>query len=207
MREHARLIAIILAILLLTPACQFGGTQESSEAIAARTYFESLDLETPESAVRTFAAAFQQQDFMTVYLVLDAETHRLTRIEQGATFSWRHMIGGNAEEGLVDDLDMKELFKSSIDFWYIFDQLMLYAAKKDDLLIDLRGDLVILRSEDSATGDGRRAVDVIADVDGVSGEVAFRMVADRDSRWRVYLVSAPDEGVDAWPSTMLNERQ
>jgi hypothetical protein len=74
-------------------------------------------------------------------------------------------------------------------------------------LIDLRGNLGVLRSEDSATADGRRAVDVIAHVDGVRGEVVFRMVADRDGRWRVYLVSAPDEGVDAWPSTMLNERQ
>jgi hypothetical protein len=84
-------------------------------------------------------------------------------------------------------------------------QIMLYAAREDDLLIDLRGDLDILRSKESETRDGGQAVDVSADVEGVSGEVVFRMVTDKDSRWRVYLVSASDEGVDSWPSTLLDK--
>ena len=127
-------------------------------------------------------------------------------MKQGATFSWRHLIGENAEEMLLDDSNwMKDLYESCFDFWCIFDQLMLSAAEQDDLVIDLGGDLRILRSEDSETTDGRPAVDVIANVGGVQGEVVFRMVADEDDRWRVYMVSAPNEGVNSWPSTMLIE--
>ena len=205
MKEHTQLITIILAVLLVTLTCQFGGMLESGEENDARTYYESLNLETPEDAVQTFAKAFQREDFMTVYLVLDVEAQRLLRMENVQTFSWRHLIGEDADEGLMDDLDFREMFNTQMDLWYFFDQIMLYAAKEDDLLIDLRGVLDILRSKDSETRDGEQAVDVIADVDGVSGEVVFRMVTDRDSRWRVYLVSAPDEGVDSWPSTVLNE--
>ena len=105
----------------------------------------------------------------------------------------------------MNDLDLEKVFDTTLDPWYLFDQIMLYAAHEDDLLIDLRGDLEILRSEESETRDGVRAMDVIAAVDGVSGEVVFRVVADRDSRWRVYLVSASGEGIDSWPSTVLNE--
>lgn len=205
MKEHMRLIAIILAVLLVGLGCQVGGWLESGEQDDARTYYESLNLETPEDAVQTFAKAFQRQDFMTVYLVLDVEAQRLQRLENSQTFSWRHLIGKTADEGWMNDLDYEAIFDTTMDPWYLFDQIMLYAANEDDLLINLRGELDILRSEESETRDGVQAMDVIAGVDGVSGEVVFRVVTDRDSRWRVYLVSAPDEGVDSWPSTMLNQ--
>jgi len=205
MKEHMRLIAIILAVLLVGLGCQVGGWLESGEQDDARTYYESLNLETPEDAVQTFAEAFQRQDFMTVYLVLDVEAQRLQRLENSQTFSWRHLIGKTADEGWMNDLDYEAIFDTTMDPWYLFDQIMLYAANEDDLLINLRGELDILRSEESETRDGVQAMDVIAGVDGVSGEVVFRVVTDRDSRWRVYLVSAPDEGVDSWPSTVLNQ--
>jgi len=205
MKEHMRLIAIILAVLLVGLGCQVGGWLESGEQDDARTYYESLNLETPEDAVQTFAKAFQRQDFMTVYLVLDVEAQRLQRLENSRTFSWRHLIGKTADEGWMNDLDYEAIFDTTMDPWYLFDQIMLYAANEDDLLINLRGELDILRSEESETRDGVQAMDVIAGVDGVSGEVVFRVVTDRDSRWRVYLVSAPDEGVDSWPSTVLNQ--
>lgn len=197
MKEHIRLIVIILAVLLVTPACQL----ESGEKNDARTYYESLNLETSEDAVQTFAKAFQREDFMTVYLILDSNTQMRYRAKSAATMGWRHLVGEDTDESLRDGVIIQEILKTQSDPWYYFDQIMLYAAKEDDLLIDLRGDLDILRSEDSdsKTTDGRQAVDVIADVDGVNGEVLFRMVTDRDSRWRVYLVSAPDEGVDSWP--------
>lgn len=177
----------------------------SAPLTPSRTYYESLNLETPEDAVKTFAQAFQQEDFMTVYLVLDVEAQGLIWVDFGQTFSWRHLIGQDTDEDLEDDLDFEEMFNTQMDKWYRFDCIMLYAARKDDLLIDLRGDLDILHSEDSETRDGEQAVDVIADVDGVSGQVIFRMVKNGDSRWRVYLVSALDEGVESWPSARLNE--
>ena len=204
MKKHTRLITIMLAVLLMTPACQSGGESEASEENDARTYFESLNLETQDDAVQTFARAFQREDFFTVYLVLDAEAQKLLRMENSHTFSWRHLIGENASESLLDDLDYEEIFETHTDTWYFFDQIMLYAARKDDLLIDLCGELDIVRSQESETRDGGQAVDVMANVDGVSGKVVFRMVTDRHGRWRVYLVSAADEGIDAWPSTLLN---
>jgi hypothetical protein len=196
---------MILAVLLTTWACQLDRRAESVEQDSPRTYYESLNLASPEDAVLTFASAFQQEDFMTVYLVLDAEAQRLLRIESAQTFHWTHMIGEATDEGLWDDLDFDRITDTTADPWYLFDQIMLHAADQDDLLIDLRGSLDILRSEESVTGDGTQAVDVIADVEGVDGEVVFRTVTDGDGRWRVFLVSAPDEGIDSWPSTLLQD--
>jgi hypothetical protein len=204
MKEYTRLIAIVLAVLLVASACQSGGGLESGGANDARTYFESLDLETPEEAVQTFAQAFQREDFMTVYLVLDLKAQRQQRVDFARTFSWQHLIGEAAAEGVMNDGYYEELVDATVDGWYLFDQIMLYAAEEDDLLIDLRGELRIVHSEGSETRDSTQAVDVIANVDRVSGEVVFRMVTDGDGRWRVYLVSAPGEGVDSWPSALLN---
>jgi len=204
MKRHLGLATVVLAALLAVSSCQFSEIVGSSKATKARTYYESLNLATPKDAVRTFTNAFKREDFMTVYLVLDAEAQKLLRIENARTFRWRHLIGETADEKLWDELDFEGIISTTVDPWYLFDQVMLYAANKDDLLIDLRGDVDILRSEESVTGEGGRAVDVIADAEGVSGKVVLRMVTDRDDRWRVYLVSAPDEGVDSWPSTALN---
>ena len=202
MRKSIWLMATMAAVLLVTPACQVIG-KEQADKEAPRTYFESLNLETPEEAVQTFAEAFQREDFLTVYLVLDAESQKLVRMENAQKFSWRHLVGEDSAQDLIDNLDYESIREMQFDYWYFFDQIMLYAAGEDDLLIDLRGDLKILRSEDARMPDGQQAKDVIATVDGVSGEVTFRMAMDNDGRWRVYKVSAPDEGVDAWPSTLL----
>ena len=141
MKEHMRRIAIILGVLLVTQACQFGAKPESGEENDARTYYESLNLQTPEEAVQTFGKAFQREDFMTVFLVLGSEAQNLLRVELSRTFSWRHLIGEDAEVGVIE-LDLfQESHDTQIDSWYLFDQVMLFAAEEDDLLIDLRGDL------------------------------------------------------------------
>jgi hypothetical protein len=203
MRKSIWLMAIILVVMTGVSTCQSRQTPPPNEEQHARTYFESLNLETPEHAVQTFAEAFQQEDFMTVYLVLDAEAQRQLRIENAQTFTWKHLVGEAASQGFGNELDIEAIYSSHRDFWYLFDQLMLYAAEKNDLLIDLRGDLEILRSESSKLPESRQSMDVIAAVDDVSGEVLFRTVKDRENRWRVYKVSAPNEGVNSWPSTSL----
>lgn len=202
MKEKIRLITIILLAILLITACQLGGDRGTGGE--ARTYFESLNLDSPEEAVQTFTEAFQGEDFMTVYLILDAEAQKFQRMEFAQTFSWKHLIGESSAEFISEDLDLNELVRIQMDSWYLFDQFMLYAADEDDLLIDLRGDVKILSSEEFRTLDGARAAELFAEVDGVRGEVEFRLLQDPDRRWRVYMVSAPDEGVEAWPSTALN---
>ena len=203
MNKSIKWMMMMSSVLLLTSACQIFEKPESNVENEGRTYFETLDLETPEEAVQTFTEAFQRQDFMTVYLVLDAGTQRQLRIENARTFQWKHLIGERASQDLFDDLDLKVLIEIQFDFWYVFDQIMLHAARQDDLIIDLKGDLDILRNEESKIPDGRQATDVITKMEGVSGEVIFYVVKDSDNHWRIYSVSAPEEGVDAWPSTML----
>ena len=141
---------------------------------------------------------------MTVYLVLDAESQRLQRFAWTSTFSWEHLIGEDAAESLNEDLDFGELTDTQYDPWYVFDQIMDYAAKEGDLLIDLRGDLNIRSSEESETRNGEGSAGVIGNVDGVAGEVYFVMTTDRDGRWRVYSVSAPEQGVNSWPFEVPN---
>lgn len=207
MKRHAPLVVSLLAALLFTSGCQISDLFGTGEEADARTYYESLDLDSPESAVQTFTDAFQRGDFMTVHLVLDGKSQLMLRMEQGRDFNWDHLIGELASDRLYEHVSFADLRDVHVDFWYTFDRLMLRAAEFDDFLIDLRGELEILRSEDSLTGDGRQAVDIIAAVDGVQGEVIFRTVLEADDRWRIYLVSAPEEGVDSWPSTMLIESQ
>jgi len=204
MKGHIRLIVIIPAVMLIISACQIDGSRESTDENGSRTYYESLNLKTPEDAVITFSNAFQREDFMTVYLVLDAEAQRLQRFAWTSTFSWEHLIGEEATEGLKDDLDFGELTDTQYDPWYVFDQIMDYAAKEDDLLIDLRGDLNIRSIEESESLNGEGSAGVISNVDGVAGEVYFVMTTDRDGRWRVYSVSAPEEGVNSWPFEVPN---
>ena len=130
MVEHLRLIGITLMVLLMTSACQFGELPDPDEEGDARTYYESLNLETPEEAVQTFADAFQREDFMTVYLVLDIEAQKRLRMENAQTFNWRHLIGETADKALKNDIDFTRLLNIQISPWYFFDRIMLYAARR-----------------------------------------------------------------------------
>lgn len=43
------------------------------ERPSARTYYESLNLSTPEEAVHEFCAAFRRRDYATLYMVLSPD--------------------------------------------------------------------------------------------------------------------------------------
>jgi len=203
MEKNVRLIAILLTIVLAVSGCQMAELFKRGEAVQARTYYEALSLGSPEDAVHAFMQAFQEGDFMTVYLILDGATQKALRLEFAKNFSWEHMIGQRVAEDILDQVYTIELHETHSDFWYTFDQIMLSTAEQDDLLIDLRGNLEILRTEESRSNDGRHSVDIIASVESVQGEVLFRTVQGPDDRWRIYLVSAPGEGVDSWPASTL----
>ena len=69
-----RLAAALVAVLCFTAACS---GPESGDG--ARTYFESLDLSSPGSAAEVFVEAYDADDFMTVWLVLDHFAQRESR--------------------------------------------------------------------------------------------------------------------------------
>ena len=66
------------------------------------------------------------------------------------------------------------------DRWYIFDQMMMIADEHDAYLVDLSGDVAV--GEESAAGDD---VEVSTVVEGIDGEVRFRMCNHRagDGGW------------------------
>jgi hypothetical protein len=205
MAKRYQLLAILVIALTAIPGCQaglpFGGAQGEEQP---RTYYESLNLETPEDAVRTFADAFQHDDFVTVYLVLAPDAQFGMRIEFNQSGNYAHLIDVRDTLEFLEDvnIDYRELFDIQTDYWYTFDRLMLAATQEDELLIDLHGDLTIIGTEDSETFEGDDAEDVTAEVEGVRGDVTFRMVRDPERRWRVFWVGAPRDGVDSWPWAM-----
>ena len=63
--KNILLFTFVICVSLWLSGC---GNNNSQEAVA-RTYYESLDLSTPETAVSQFTNAFQRDDFETVYLI------------------------------------------------------------------------------------------------------------------------------------------
>lgn len=66
--------------------------------------------------------------------------------------------------------------------------------------IDLSGEVTIVDTQTSATEQEEDAIDVITSVEGIEGEVAFRMVQVPSGRWRVYqvIVAGGDEEMIPW---------
>jgi hypothetical protein len=189
-----RLATLALAVGMLAVSC--GG--DAPPWGGARTYFESLELGSPVSAVETFVEAFQRDDFMTVWLVLD----------RGAQFRFRQCLDEVRYDcvmrtDLVGDLDVEieGVFSpqsaEGYDLWYHFDQLMLIAQRHDAFLIDLSGEVILGGVN---TGDGTAVVS--ADVEGIDGEVEFRLTVfpAGSGRWRVHQVVVPggDEQSIPW---------
>lgn len=81
-----------------------------------------------------------------------------------------------------------------------FDDLMLAAEKHSAFLVDLRGEETVTRTRSAKTAEGEDAVDVAATVEGIDGQVAFRMVQVPSSgRWRVNQVILPGGDQDMMP--------
>lgn len=169
----------------------------------ARTFYESLDLETPESAVETFVEAFQREDWPTVWMIFAPDTQHWARLTAASTFDWGHLVDrehwDDILEEVMEHIDEGEYTVSDCSYAW-FDPMMVAAKEKDAILIDLSGKVEISDSEDSRTQGGERARDVIAEVEGIDREVVFKMVEAPSGRWRVYQVIAPggNEEIRPW---------
>lgn len=200
-RGHCLLVA--LSAWMVFSSCSFSGDQGLDQDYQPRTYYESLDLSSPESAVTTFTDAFARDDFLTVYLVLSSRSQFIFS-QRLRLFDYSHIIQPNSFERIQDDVP---LFAEGLgagehadESWYIFDQIMLAAKRHDALLIDLSGGVTILDSETIVFLDYDEALEVIAEVEGIQGEVIFRMIRAPSGKWRVYQVIVPDgdEGMVPW---------
>jgi hypothetical protein len=183
-----RSAVVMLAMCLGVVGCSDDGGAGPLPG-GARTYYESLELGSPVAAAATFTDAFARDDFMTVWLVLDAQ----------AQFAFQQYVNLIEYDGLIRsdaiEGDLAALLQEawavdnpdrSIDAWYLFDQVMLIADRHDAFSIDLSGEAVFGVAE-----PGNGYSDVPAEVEGIDGEVVFRVTGSEGDRWRVHQVIVP----------------
>lgn len=199
-----KLFFLLIPLIIVITACDADFPSGLDATVEPRTYFETLDLSTPETAARTFAHAFRENDFMTAYLILHPDAQTRLRQEWSQTFRWRHLIGERADQALIAEFDFEDVIGTQSDPWYLFDYVMYYADQMDDLLFDIRGEPNFYHSQEMSSRDGSPVIDLGAVVTGLTGDIIFRMAQGGDGRWRVYRISVPEQGVESWPSTILD---
>jgi hypothetical protein len=182
----------LAAIVLLAAGC---GGVDGSHRGDARTYYESLDLDSPLAAAEVLIDAFARDDFMTVWLALDSEA-QFRFISAFNLMDYSQIIHTDAVPDLANWLSHSFRFEEleSSDSWYFFDLFMLMADENDAFLIDLSTDVELgdlNQSEDEA--------DVSASVAGIDGDVAIHLTRNAHGRWRVRQVIAPRGNEDQIP--------
>lgn len=194
-------LAVASALILICSSCS-GTPTEQPASPEPRTWYESLDLSSPESAIRTFVTAFSKDDFPTVWLIL----HRSAQFvwpQQMRLLKYDALIQTDNWDEVMMDIPvlvngLNEGEHSEVDTAYLFDQFMLAARKHSAFLLDLTGPVEILSSEPSTTREEDSAIDVTVRFEKTGDEVVFRMVQALSGRWRVYKVFAPG-GEDELP--------
>lgn len=169
-----------------------------------RTYYETLDLSSPEAAIHTFVEAFSRDDFPTVWLVFEPSAQLMWWIRL-SNFEHNALIQTDNWEEIQMDIStfakgLGEGEHSEADTGYSFDQFMLAARKHSAFIIDLTGPVEILSSEPSVTRQDDPAIDVTVRIESTEEEVVFRMVQSPSGRWRVYKVFVPggEDGLPPW---------
>lgn len=200
-----RWIIALITLLLVAPLFIAAQDDDATDP-EPRTYYESLALDTPETAIETFMAAFQRQDYWTVYLILSPKTQ----------FTIRQNINLLRYDSLilVDDYDdyatviADQSIGSGLEDWehidtgYYFDEMMLAGTEHDRLLIDLRGEFTIGDVVDQLSDDGVPFVEVMVAVATINEPVVFRLIQSASQRWRVESVilsgGDPEETSPPW---------
>ena len=177
-----------------------GCTARSASPEGSRNFYESLDLSSPVAAVETFSDAFARDDFMTVWLALDLGAQK--RLETDFNLlQWGLLIDVDAVPDIHAEIQAAYSFENidSDEMWYNFDRAMMIADRNDAYLVDLSG-TVVPGDESVVPGAGSVVVEVPAVVEGIEGEVRFRLVQSPSGRWRVYQVIVPggDEALVPW---------
>jgi hypothetical protein len=220
LRNQQRIVVVLALGFVLGAFGALTVASVTAQETAPRTQYESFDLNTPEAAVQTFVDTFQQRDYAGLFLIL-APQSQLAWGQVFTRFSFERIIAPEAVDALMDSIDFgfnhTETEHSPQVTSYLFDDIMLFAEEHDAFLIDLRGEVQILRSEDNTIPAFHHAeendedetplpvVDVITSVEGIEGEVAFRMVPTPSGRWQVMQVSVPGGDKEWLPWSVVME--
>jgi hypothetical protein len=189
-RSLGRIVALVVVLGLLVASCSRGQPR-------ARTYYESLDLTSPEAAVSHFVEAYAADDFLDVWFVL----HRDTQARTLAAFSFFD-YGSIVDTAAFDDFEAhwpgEFDFRNaeSLDTWFYFDQLMLLADENDALLFDFSSEGVMSTAKPTEFSveldDGG---DVLVETERVGERWYVRGVA----------YTTPTGDPASWPANTLSE--
>jgi hypothetical protein len=200
--RRERSLLLLLSVGFLLASCSLTGILDADRGDPPRTFYETLDLSSPEASVEIFADAFARDDFLTVYLILSARSQFIFT-QRLRLFDYSYIIEPGSFERIRNDVT---LFAEGVgtgehadESWYIFDQIMLAAKSHDALLIDLTAEVTITNSSSVEFLDYEATVDVHAEVDGIQGDVIFRMIQAPSGNWRVYQVITPGGNIEMVP--------
>ena len=171
----------------------FSGNPESP-----RTYYESLNLFTPEEAVSTFLEAYKQENYTAIWLIFSIQAQEAW-YDQFATLQ-PTLYYGAPEYWWGQNCGSFDSFLHDTSKGSLFDLMMLFGKDCDILPFNIRGRVNVNRTEETLTGLGENAVDVYTKIDGIEGEVIFRLTETTSGRWRVHQVIFPggDEEIIPW---------
>lgn len=205
MNNKILFITVCAILFLLIHACVPSTSKQDPTTATHRTYYESLDLSTPESAILTFINAFQKSDFPTVFLILSPQAQDRFR-QSLSLLDYTSLVKVspyfNPKESIATLFKFSELEHVNETSYY-FDVLMMAAKEHSAFLIDLSGEVSIQGS----TPFEQKCVDVITSVAGIDGNVTFRTIQAPSGRWRVLqvIVLGGDESQIPWSTPEQTE--
>jgi hypothetical protein len=102
--KHCLRLLIVLILVLLAGGCSSANLETGAEeANGPRTFYDTLDLDTPQSAVQTFVNFYRREDFYAVFLILSPKTQA----------RWNQMFGTiHHLDRHLYDLPFHHLFKA-----------------------------------------------------------------------------------------------
>lgn len=195
-----KFVGILMMGLLLI------GCTENETQPQPRTYYESLALDTPETAVETFVSAFQQDNFEALYLIFVPVTQKQIT-SSISLLQYQDFVKANDYKE-ANDIASDSIVSEFLSEWehtttgYRFDSLMLAAKEHSAFLIDLSGDVSILRTQRYVNEESFEYQDVVTKVEGIEGDVIFRMTQAPSGRWRVRQIIVPGGDEEQLPFSM-----
>ena len=196
----SHLVVAVVAFVAGGAAAYYSLYQPDSHSEqVSRPYYESLRLDSPESAVDEFVQAWEAADFLTVYLLLAAETQY--------TFYVNWNIGKT--ETVIPDMSTIRLEPHSwvpgsrehtITDGFCYFEVFVGLAKEADILpIRLEQPLAIQGSKMVEAEDERPMVDVNVMCKSHPA-IVFRTIQSKSGRWRILYLELPnDDPPLTWP--------
>jgi hypothetical protein len=198
MKIRSLALAFVLFVVCFTVSCSSN---------SARTYYDSLALDTPGHAVESFISAYQKSDFQTVYLILAPRAQRKWQ-ENYSLLNWPALIHVDTPDDplviqMIDETDIADgQFEHSGQTSYEFDEIMLAAQSLDLLIVDLSGTTKIGETQEARDTVGNPATDVFVTSSQYDTDLVFRTVQAPSGKWRVYQVFLPGGSDELVPWAM-----